>query len=151
MKKTTLFGVGFSGILVAVIGVLMLHGPSQATSPSKSLYKGNSNVYLFGSIDPDGDRRVWALPAETATGITRQLAAKYPSKPIDGVIFYSVHSWRDIAHLAVEANKQQGLMIVNLFKEVERLKTAPSNNRIESKVIKLQEQLNEIAIKLNPR
>ncbi len=144
MKKRTFFSICFIGGLAAVIGVFMLRMSSLAASPDKSLYDGKSDVYLFGSMDPEGHKHIWALTAETAAGITWRLAAKYPSQSIDGVIFYRVRSWRDMANLALESHKQQGLMIVDLIKEVERLKTSSLNRQLESKVIKLEKKVNEM-------
>ena len=122
MKKRTILRFLCSGVVVSVIAVWAFNLPSLAARPDKSLYKGKSDIYLFGSIDPDGHKHIWALPVETAAGITRRLAAKYPRQSYDGVIFYRVHSWRDMAKLAGEANQHQGLMIVELFKEVDALK-----------------------------
>ncbi len=151
MKKRTFFSICCSGFLVAVAAVLMLDMPSLATGPDKSLNDIKSHVRLFGSIDPDGHKHIWALTVGEAADLTRQLAVKYPRQTIDGVIFYRVRSWRDMANLALEANKQQGLLIVDLIKDVERLKMRPSNRQLESKVIRLEKKVNEMTPRLYTR
>ena len=113
-----------------------------AKSPAGSSADGSSNVYLIGIVDPDGHKRVWAFPAETGSGISRRLAAKYPSKTIEGVSFFRVTSWRDTSNLAIEANAQQGLLIVDLFKEIKSLKTNAPDRQLARRVNKLEKQLN---------
>jgi hypothetical protein len=142
MEKKSIFTIHCIGVLVFVIGVFMLSLPLLAKSPAGSSSDGGSNVYLFGIIDPDGHKRIWAFPAETATGISRRLAAKYPSKTIDGVSFFRVISWRDTSNLVIEANAQQGLLIVDLFKEIKRLKANTPNRQLARRVNKLEKQLN---------
>jgi len=142
MKKKSIFIIHVLGILVFVIGVFILSMPLSAKSPAGSSSDGSSNVYLIGIIDPDGHKRIWAFPAETASGISRRLAAKYPSKTIDGVSFFRVTSWRDTSNLTVEANAQQGLLIVDLFKEIKLLKANASSRQPARRVNKLEKQRN---------
>jgi len=142
MEKKSIFSIHFFGILVFVIGVFILSLPLLAKSPAGSASDGGSNVYLIGIIDPDGHKRIWAFPAETASGISRQLAAKYPSKTIDGISFFRVTSWRDTSNLVIEANAQQGLLIVDLFKEIKRLKANALSRQRARRVNKLEKQLN---------
>ena len=97
-------------------------------------------MYLLGIIDPEGYKRIWAFPAETAIGISKRLAAKYPRKTIDGVTFFRVTSWRDTSNLAIEANAQQGLLIVNLFKEIKTLKENEPNRQLTRRVSKLKKR-----------
>ena len=142
MEKKSIFSIHFFGILVFVIGVFILSLPLLAKNPAGSASDGGSNVYLIGIIDPDGHKRIWAFPAETASGISRQLAAKYPSKTIDGISFFRVTSWRDTSNLVIEANAQQGLLIVDLFKEIKRLKANALSRQRARRVNKLEKQLN---------
>jgi len=142
MEKKSIFSIHFFGVLVFVIGVFILSLPLLAKSPAGSASDGGSNVYLIGIIDPDGHKRIWAFPAETASGISRQLAAKYPSKTIDGISFFRVTSWRDTSNLVIEANAQQGLLIVDLFKEIKRLKANALSRQRARRVNKLEKQLN---------
>ena len=128
----------------------MLSMPLLAKSPAGSLSGESSNVYLFGIIDPDGYKRIWAYSAETAIGISRRLAAKYPSKTIDGVSFFRVTSWRDTSNPAVEANAQQGLLIVDLFKEIKRLKVSAPGTQLTRRVNKLEKRLNAMTDAGNP-
>ena len=144
MKKKSIFIVHALGVLVFVIGVFMLSMPLLAKGPAGSSSDGSSNVYLLGIIDPDGHKRIWAFPAETADGISKRLAAKYPSKTIDGVTFFRVTSWRDTSNLAIEANAQQGLLIVDLFKEIKTLKSNEPNTQLVSRVNNLETQLREM-------
>jgi hypothetical protein len=142
MGKKSIFIIHALWVLVFVIGVFMLSMPLLAKSPAGSSFDGSSNVYLFGIIDPDGHKHVWAFPAETASGISRRLAAKYPSKKIDGVSFFRVTSWRDTSNLAIEANAQQGLLIVDLFKEIKLLKANAPSRQPARRVNKLEKQRN---------
>jgi hypothetical protein len=140
MEKKLVFIIHTLGVLVFVIGVFMLSIPLLAKSPAGASSDGSSNVYLVHIIDPDGNKRIWAFPAETAIGISRRLAAKYPSKKIDGVSFFRVTSWRDTSNLAVEAHAQQGLLIVELYKEIKRLKAHAPSRQLERRVNKLEKQ-----------
>lgn len=142
MEKKSILIIYTLGVLVFVIGVFMPSIPMLAQSPAGSLFDGSSNVHLFGIIDPDGHKRIWVFPAETATGISRRLAAKYPSKTIEGVRFFRVTSWRDTSNLAIEANAQQGLLIVDLFKELRSLKANAPSRQLVRRVNKLEKQMN---------
>lgn len=145
MKKKSIFSMFSIGVLVLVIGVFMTSLPLPATSPAKSLNDGKSDIDLFGIMDPDGRKHTWALPAETAAGISRRLAAKYPSKLIDGVTFYRVHSWRDTANLALEAQAQQGILIVDLINHIERLQKTGPDKKLTRRVLALEKRLNEMS------
>ena len=142
MGKKSIFIIHALGVLVFVIGVFMLSMPLLAKSPAGSSSDGSSNVFPLGIIDPDGHKRIWAFPAETAIGISKRLAAKYPSKRVDGVTFFRVTSWRDTGELAIEANAQQGLLIVDLFKEIKILKEKAPGSQLVRRVDKLERQWN---------
>jgi hypothetical protein len=142
MEKKSIFIIHALWILVFVIGVFMLSIPLLAKSPAGSASDGSFNVYLIGIIDPDGHKHIWAFPAETASGISRRLAAKYPSKTIEGVSFFRVTSWRDTSNLVIEANAQQGLLIVDLFKEIKSLKANAQRRQRARRVNKLEKQRN---------
>ena len=81
MQKKSIFVSHALWALVFVIGAFVLSMPLMAKSPAGSSTQESSNVHLVGIIDPDGQKRIWAFPAETAAGITRRLAAKYHGKP----------------------------------------------------------------------
>ena len=86
-----------------------------------------------------------ANPATVTTAnISRRLAAKYPSKTIDGVTFFQINSFRDTSKLAIEANAQQGLLIVDLFKEIKTLKSNEPSTQLVRRVNKLETQLREM-------
>ena len=142
MKKKSIFIIHALGGLVFVIGLFMLSMPLLAKSPAGTSSDGSPNVYLLGIIDPDGHKRIWAFPAETAIGISKRLAAKYSSEKIDGVTFFRITSWRDTSNLAVEANAQQGLLIVDLFKEIKILKENAPGRQLVRRVDKLERQWN---------
>ena len=150
MQKKSVIIIRALGVLVFVIGVLVLGMPSLAKSPAGSSSGESSNVNLVGIIDPDGHKHIWAFPAETAGGILRRLAAKYPSKKIDGVSFYQVTSWRDTSNLAVEANAQQGLLIVELFQKIKHLKVNAPGAQLARRVNKLEKRLNTMHDGGNP-
>ena len=150
MEKKSIFIIHALGILVFVIGVFMLSIPLLAKSPAGSSSGDSSNVNLVGIIDPDGNKHIWAFPAETAIGISRRLAAKYPSKTIDGVSFFRVTSWRDTSNLAVEASAQQGLLIVDLFRDIKRLKAVAPSRQLDRRVKKLEKQLKSMTRQGNP-
>ena len=143
MNKKSIFIIHALGVLIFVIGVFMLSMPLLAKGPAGFSPDGNSNVYLLGIIDPDGHKRIWAFPAETAIGISNRLAAKYPSKTIGGVTFFRVTSWRDTSNLAIEANAQQGLLIVDLFKEIKTLKENEPNRQLARRLDRLEKQWND--------
>jgi hypothetical protein len=142
MKKKSIFIIHALGVLVFVIAVFMLSMPLLAKSPPGSSSDGSSNMYLLGIIDPDGHKHIWAFPAETASGISKRLAAKYPSKTIDAVTFFRVTSWRDTSNLAIAANAQQGLLLVDLLKEIKILKKNTASSQLVYRVNKLERQWN---------
>ena len=144
MEKKSILIMHALGILVVMIAVFMLSMPLLAKSPAGSSFDGSSNVYLLGIIDPDGQKHIWAFPAETAIAVSKQLAAKSPGKTIDGVSFVGVTSWRDTSNLAIEANAQQGLLIVDLFKEIKTLKSNEPSIQLVRRVNKLETQLMEM-------
>ena len=150
MQKRSIFITHALWALVFVIAVFMLSMPLMAKSPAGSSTEKSSIVHLIGIIDPDGQKRIYAFPAETAVGITGRLAAKYPRKTIDGVSFFRVTSWRDTSRLAVEANAQQGLLIVGLYKELKSLKMNAPGTQLARRVNKLEKRLNAMTDAGNP-
>jgi hypothetical protein len=150
MQKRSIFITHALWALVFVIAVFMLSMPLMAKSPAGSSTEKSSIVHLIGIIDPDGQKRIYAFPAETAVGITRRLAAKYPRKTIDGVSFFRVTSWRDTSRLAVEASAQQGLLIVGLYKELKSLKMNAPGTQLARRVNKLEKRLNAMTDAGNP-
>ncbi|MDX1707969.1 MAG: hypothetical protein R3274_05170 [Desulfobacterales bacterium] len=137
MKIKSIISLFSCVLLFFVIGVLGNSLPLSAASPA------NSDVVLLGIMDPDDRRHIWALPADAAADINRQLAAKYPRKLIDGVTFYRVRSWRDTAHLVIEAHAQQGLLIVDLIEQVERLRRNGTDRKLTRRVTALEKRLNQ--------
>lgn len=150
MKKKSIFSMLSTGVLVLVFGGFMTGLPLPATSPAKSLNDRKADIDLFGIMDPDGRKHTWALPAETAAGISRRLAAKYPSKLIDGVTFYRVRSWRDTANLAIEVHAQQGLLMVDLINQIERLKKIGPSRKLTRRVTALEKRLTKMLEPSNP-
>lgn len=150
MERKSIFIFHTLGVLVFVIGIFMLSMLLLAKNTAGFSPDESSNAHLFGIIDPDGHKRIWAFSAETAIGISRRLAAKYPSKTIDGVSFFRVTSWRDTSNLAVEASAQQGLLIVDLLKEIKRLKMSAPGVQLTRRVNKLEKRLNAMTDAGNP-
>lgn len=143
MKIKSIFRFASSKILVLITGVCLLSWILPATNPAQSLPDGKSDVFLLGIIDPDDRKHIWALPVETATGISRQLAAKYPRQSIDGVIFYRVSSWRDTANLVLEAHAQQGALMVDIINRIERIKRSGPDRKLTRRITALEKRLNE--------
>ena len=137
MKKESIFNLAFIGLLAMMACVFGLSLPLSATSPAKS------DAVLLGIMDPDGHKHIWALPADAATGISRQLAAKYPRKSIDGVLFYRVSSWRDTANLVIEAHALQGALMFDCINRIERLKRIGPDRKLARRVTALEKLLNE--------
>ena len=142
MRRISVFITHAPWALVFVFAVFMLNMPLMAKSPAGSSTEESSNVHLIGIVDPDGQKHIWAFPAETAVGITRRLAAKYPRKTIDGVSFFRVTSWRETGRLAVEATAQQGLLIMALYKKIKRLKVNTHGTQLAHRVNKLEKRMN---------
>ena len=141
MQKKSIFFTHAFWALIFVIGVFMLGMPLMAKSPAGSSTEESSNAHLVGIIDPDGQKHIWAFPAETVAGITTRLASKYPRKTLDGVSFFRVTSWRDTSQLAVEANARQGMLIVGLYKEIKSLKVNAPDAKLARRVNKLEKRL----------
>ena len=123
MKKKSVFIICTIGVLVFIISLFIFNMPLLAKKPAPFSSDGDSKLVLFGIIDPEGHEHRWALPAELAARISRQLAAKYPSKKIYGVSFFNVTSWQDTGKLAFEINAQQGLLISDLIRRIHHLET----------------------------
>ena len=130
MQKKSLFTIYAIGVLVFIISMFVFNMPLLAKSPAGTSSHRGSDIVRFGIIDPDGQKHYWALPAESANRISRQLAAKYPSKMIYGVPFYNVTSWRGTSKLAFEINAQQDLLISDLFKKINRLKSKEAYRKL---------------------
>ena len=141
MKQKSLFNIVSAGIMAMVIGSFIIRLPLPATSPAESLQPGKANVHLFGIIDPDDRKHIWALPTETGTLIKRHLAARYPRKTIDGIIFFKVHSWRDTASVVLEAHAHQGELIVDLINRIERIHKSGPNKVLTRRVTALEKRL----------
>ena len=101
------------------------------------------SIFNLAVMDPDDRKHILVLPAEMATGISRQLDAKYPRKSIDGVIFYRVGSWRDTANLVLEAHAQHSALMVDLIKRIERIKRSGADRKLTRRVTALENRLNE--------
>lgn len=136
--------------LFILLPVVCLVLPLSAPGPAQSQSAGKSDVYLLGIMDPDDRKHIWALPAEAAAGIGRQLAAKYPRKSIDGVIFYRVRSWRDTANVLIEAQAQQGALMVDLINRFERIKQSGPDRKLTRRVTALEKRFNESMDSGNP-
>lgn len=139
IKSKNRFVLGGLVILLSVV-----FSPLLAPGPAQSQPAGKSDVYLLGIMDPDDRKHIWALPAEAAAGIGRQLAAKYPRKSIDGVIFYRVRSWRDTANVLIEAQAQQGALIVELSNQIKRLKKFGLDRKLTGRVSQIEKRLNKM-------
>ena len=150
MKKLSNFRTVSIGVLFLVIAAFMLSLTRPAASPAKSLNDVKSDFYLFGIMDPDGRKHTWVLPSETASGISRQLAAKYPRQSIEGVTFFMVASWRDTANMAIEAHAQQGILIVDLINQVERLKKFGPDRKLIRRVTALEKRITQMSDADNP-
>ena len=137
-SKNRFVSWGLFILLSAVFSPLLASGPAQS-QPA-----GTADVYLLGIMDPDDRKHIWALPAEAASGIGRQLAAKYPRKSIDGVIFYRVRSWRDTANVLIEAQAQQGALIVELSNQIKRLKKFGLDRKLTGRVSQIEKRLNKM-------
>ena len=150
MKKKSILNFVSTGVLVLVMGAFVFNLPFPTTSPAKSMQAGESDLHLIGILDPDGRKHIWALPADAAAGISRRLAAKYPRQSIEGVIFYRVRSWRDTANIVIEAHAQQGVLIVDLISQVERLKQSGPDRQLTRRVDALEELVTSISYGGNP-
>lgn len=150
MKKKSIVSFVLSGILMLMLGVFLLGLPLPATSPAQTSDIAKSEVFLLGIMDPDDHKHIWALPSETAANISRRLAAKYPRKSIDGVTFYQVRSWRDTAHLVIEAHAQQGILIVNLVNQLAHLKEFGPDRKLTRRVTALERRITRMSDAGNP-
>lgn len=130
------------GVFILLAGLCLVL-PLSAKGPAQLRSDSTSDLYLLGIIDPDDRKHIWALPGEAGAAIGRQLAVKYPRKSIDGVIFYSVRSWRDTANLVIEAHAQQGALMVDLINRIERIKRTGPDRKLTRRVTALEKRLNE--------
>ena len=144
MKQKSLFHVVSAGIIAMVIGAFVIRLPLPATIPAESLQSGKANVHLFGIIDPDDRKHIWALPTETGALISRRLAARYPRKTIDGITFFRVHSWRDTANVVLEAQAHQGELIVDLINRIERIHKSGPNKVLIRRVTALENRIGQM-------
>ena len=68
----------------------------------------------------------------------------------DGITFYQVRSWRDTAHLVIEAHAQQGVLIVDLIHQIERLKKLGPDRKLTRRVTALEKRLTRMSDPGNP-
>ena len=141
MKKKSFFNFVSAGFMAMVICAFILRLPSPVTSSADSLQPGKANVHLLGIIDPDDRKHIWALPTEAGALIDRRLAARYPRKTIDGIIFFKVHSWRDTANTVLEAHAHQGELIVDLINRIERIHKSGPNKMLTRRVTALEKRI----------
>ena len=145
MKKKSFFNFVLYGVLMVAFSAFLLRLLLPATSPAQTDGITKTEIFLLGTVDPDDRKHIWALPSETGADISRRLAAKYPRKSIDGVTFYQVHSWRDTAHLAIEAQAQQGVLLVNLINQLERLKEFGPDRKLTRRVTALEKRITRMS------
>ena len=115
-------------ILLIVFALLVMTGilPAGAAESKSPKINTQDDMQAVGIINPDGVKRVWLISNSSGENIP-DLLAKYPSKMIDGLKFYKLSSWQDIARLLTVVNEQQAQMIRKLAQNVLRLNKRVGN------------------------
>ena len=115
-------------ILLIVFALLVMTGilPAGAAESKSPKINTQDDMQAVGIINPDGAKRVWLI-SNFSGGNIPDLLAKYPSKMIDGLKFYKLSSWQDIARLLTVVNEQQAQMIRKLAQNVLRLNKRVGN------------------------
>jgi hypothetical protein len=106
----------------AMIGIL----PAGAAESKSSKINTQDDMQTVGIINPDGAKRVWLI-SNSSAGDMSDLLAKYPSKMIDGLKFYKISTWQDIARLLTVVNEQQAQLIRKLARDMLRLNKRVGN------------------------
>jgi len=113
-------------LIVLAVFVTTVILPADAAESKRSKTKPRDDMQAVGIINPDGVKRVWLI-ANSNRGNIPELFAKYPSTMIDGIQFYQVSSWPDIARLLAVVNDQQARMIRKLAKKMLKLNKRIAN------------------------
>ena len=108
-------------ILVLIVGLAVTALIPANAADSKS-FKINSqgNIQTVGIINPDGAKSVWMI-SNSSDGDIPGLLAKYPSKMIDGLKFYSLSSWQDTARFLTIVHEQQAQVMHQLVQNMQKL------------------------------
>jgi len=124
---TKMLSVLTNGLLIVFVGLLIIGIlPADAADSESSKTNIQDDWHTVGVINPDGAKRVWMISNSRGSDLP-DLLAKYPSKMIEGLKFYNVSSWQDIARFLAVVNEQQAQTIQHLAQNMQKL-----NNRVEN-------------------
>ena len=125
-KEAVMNSQFFSGYIRALFivfaGLLLFAGfPSDAVSMDKTKGTKQNDIQPVGIISPDGATNLWPVSKLRGSAILG-LLAKYPAKMIEGVKFYKLSSWPDMARILTAVNEHQAQIIRHLAQDVQELK-----------------------------
>jgi len=108
-------------ILVLIVGqAVTALIPANAADSKSSKINSQGNIQTVGIINPDGAKSVWMI-SNSSDGDIPGLLAKYPSKMIDGLKFYSLSSWQDTARFLTIVHEQQARVMRQLVQNMQKL------------------------------
>jgi len=108
-------------ILVVIVGLpVTALIPANAADSKSPEINSQDHIQTVGIINPDGAKSVWMI-SDSNDGDIPGLLAKYPSKMIDGLNFYSLSSWQDTARFLTVVHEQQARVMRQLAQNMQKL------------------------------
>lgn len=109
-------------VISAAVGAMLFTGISTTSALSMENPKPIDwkDIQMVGVIGPDGSTNLWAVSISNG-GDVFGLLAPHSSKMRDGIRYFSLSSWQDMARVLSAANRHQALVILQLVQNIDQL------------------------------
>ena len=134
MISNFFFGSIRSFFIIIFAGLLFGTFPSGAVSGETASKHIQDDIQPVGIISPDGAKSLWPV-SRSRGGDILDLLAKYPSNMLEGVRFYQLSLWKDMARILTAVNEHQAEVIWHLTRDVQQLNKRVAN--LEQKPIRV--------------
>lgn len=115
------FSDNIKAMFLVFVGLLLFGTfPSDSVSIENTDKIPQDDIQPVGIINPDGAANLWSLSISRASDILG-LLAKYPSEMMEGIQFYRLSSWQDMARILTAFNEHQTQVIRHLAQDVQKL------------------------------
>jgi hypothetical protein len=106
---------------VALVGlVVLLIRPSGAAAIEELRPAEWNDIQMIGVIDPNGKANLWAISISDGAELLGMLTGR-PIQVNNGIRFYSVASWKEMADVLTVLNRHQAQVIERLADAVQQL------------------------------
>ena len=107
-----------------IAGLLLFILPSVAIGMEEPKPAEWKDIQMVGVIGPDGRNNLWAISI-SGGGELLGLLARQPSKINNGIRYFELSSWEDMAEVLTALSRQQARVIQQLAQDMQKL-----NNRL---------------------